>query len=119
MEFDILQNTQGKIIYSCGLTYGCYNVQKVGDVVQMCGYEEEDSKMYFIGKGVIQNVAGGMLHSRMINKGYDLLQSLSCIKMTIPYLIPLMETTSNYYNWQCKRHFVVWPIDCLRLYEVA
>ena len=26
------------------LIYGCYNVQKMGDVVQMCGYDEENSK---------------------------------------------------------------------------
>jgi len=27
--------------------------------------------MTFIGKGVIKNVAGGMLHSRVISKGYN------------------------------------------------
>jgi hypothetical protein len=45
-------------------------VHNVGDVIQMCGYEEKDSKTTFIGKGVIKNVAGGMLDSRMISKFY-------------------------------------------------
>jgi hypothetical protein len=45
-------------------------VQNVRDVVQMCGYEEEDSKMTFIGKGVIKNVAGGILHLIVIIKFY-------------------------------------------------
>ena len=42
----------------------------MGNVIHMCGYEEEDSKMCFIGKGVIKNVANVMLHSNVISKGY-------------------------------------------------
>ena len=33
----------------------------MGDVVQMCGYDEENSKTCFIGKVVIKNVGGGTL----------------------------------------------------------
>lgn len=32
-------------------------MRNVKDVVQMCGYEEEDSNTTFIGKGAIKNVA--------------------------------------------------------------
>ena len=43
-------------------------VQNVGDLVQIFGYEEENYKMTFIGKGIIKNVASGMLQSRVIGK---------------------------------------------------
>ena len=52
----------------------------------MCGYEVEDFKTW----GLIENVAGGMLHSRVIRATF-LLKSLSHIKTTIRYLIPLIE----------------------------
>jgi hypothetical protein len=45
-------------------------VHNVRDVVQMCGYEEEDSNMTFIGNGAIRNVAGGILHLIVIIKFY-------------------------------------------------
>ena len=47
-------------------TCDCYNMQIMENVVHMCGYEEEDSKTCFIGKGVIKIVANaGMLHSKV------------------------------------------------------
>ena len=61
------------------------------DVVQMCGYEEEDSKTVFIGKGVIKNVAGGMLHLRVISKGYVSLTITESCKDNYPLLDPLSE----------------------------
>ena len=32
----------------------------------LIGYEEEDLKTTFIGKGIIKNLAGGMLHNKLI-----------------------------------------------------
>ena len=86
----------------------------------MCGYEEENSKTIFIGKGIIKNVADGMLHSVVISKGYVFLTITELYKVNYPLLDNLNEddppitTIGN-----AKGHFIVWPIDCLRLYEVA
>ena len=45
-------------------------VQTAGDVIYLCGYEEEDSKAKFIGKGIIKNVACRTLHRKVIVYGY-------------------------------------------------
>ena len=45
-------------------------VQKTGNVVHICGYEEEDLKTTFIGKGIVLNLAGEMLHNKVIGEGY-------------------------------------------------
>ena len=45
-------------------------VHTAGDVVYLYGFEEEDSKAKFIGKDVIKNVAGRMLHMKVIVYGY-------------------------------------------------
>ena len=39
-------------------------------MVHICGYEEEDLKTTFIGKGIIKNFAGGMCHNKVIGGGY-------------------------------------------------
>ena len=64
-------------------------VQNVGDVVHMCGYEEEDLKMTFIGKGIIKNVASGMLHSRVTSKFYISLTITESYKDDYPLLEPV------------------------------
>lgn len=58
--------------------------RKWGDVVQMCGYEVEDFKTW----GLIENVAGGMLHSRVISKGYVSLKITQSYKDDYPLLDP-------------------------------
>jgi hypothetical protein len=47
--------------------------------------------MCFIGKGVIENVARGMLHSRVISKGYVSLKITQLYKDDYPLLDPLNE----------------------------
>ena len=44
-------------------------VQNAGDVIHICGHEE-DLEITFIGKGIIKNLAGGMLHNKVIGVGY-------------------------------------------------
>lgn len=85
--------------------------------MQICGYEEEDSKAHIIGKGVVQNVASEMLHSRVINQAY--------VSLTIT-----KSYQNNYYLFSLHKidppitaigmapnYFVLWPINWLRLYE--
>ena len=91
-------------------------MQTVEDVVYLCGYEEEDSKATFIGKGVIHNVAGGILHSKVIGKLY--------VSLTIPESYqddyPLLESLTGddppvTTIGQAKGHYILWPSDCVRL----
>lgn len=91
-------------------------VQTVGDVVYLCGYEEEDSKATFIGKGVIQNVGGGMLHGKVIGKFYISLSITESYQDDYPLLEPLTGddppvTTIG----QAKGHYILWASDCVRL----
>ena len=44
-------------------------VQKTGNVVHICGYEEEDLTT-FIGNDIVLNLAGEMLHNKVIGDGY-------------------------------------------------
>ena len=88
----------------------------MGDVVYLCGYEEEDSKATFIEKGVIQNVAGGMLHSKVIGKLYILLTITESYQDDYPLLEPFIGndppvTTID----QAKGHYILWSRDCVRL----
>ena len=57
----------------------------------MCGYEDEDSNTVLIGKGVIKNVAGGILHSRVISKGYISLKITESYKDDYPLFDPVNE----------------------------
>ena len=91
-------------------------VQTVGDVVYLCGYEEEDSKVTFIGTGVIQNVASGMLHSKVIGKLCILLTITESYQDDYPLLEPLtvedpLVTTIG----QTKGHYILKSSDCVRL----
>ena len=91
-------------------------VQTRGDVVYLCGYEEEDSKAKFIGKGVIQNVAGGMLHGKVIGKSYVSLTITESYEDDYPLLEPLSgEDPPVTTIGQGKGHFILWTGDCVRL----
>ena len=91
-------------------------VQTMGDVVYLYGYEEEDFKAKFIGNGVIQNAAGGMLHSKVIGKFYVSLTITESYPDDYPLLKPLTGddppvTTIG----QAKGHYILWSSDCIRL----
>ena len=91
-------------------------VQAMGDVVYLYGYEEEDSKAKHIAKGVIQNVAGGMLHGKLIGKMYVSLTITESYEDDYPLLEPLNGddppvTTIG----QAKGHFILWSSECVRL----
>ena len=91
-------------------------VQTVGDVVYLCGYEEEDSKATFIRKGVIQNVAGGMLHSKVIGKLYVSLTITESYQDDYPLLEPLTgDNPPVITTGQAKGHYILWPSDCVKL----
>jgi hypothetical protein len=91
-------------------------VQTMRDVVYLCGYKEEDSKAKHIRKGVIHNVAGGMLHRKMIGKFYVSLKITESYQNDYPLLEPLNGddlpiTTIG----QAKGHFILWSSECVRL----
>ena len=91
-------------------------VQKMGDVVYLCGYEEEDSKTKHIAKDVIQNVAGGTLHGKVIGKQYVSLTITESYEDDYPLLEPLdgddppVETIG-----QAKGSFILWSTECVTL----
>jgi hypothetical protein len=64
-------------------------IVQTGGVVYLCGYEEKDSKAKFVGKGVIQNVAGGMLHGNMIGMNHVSLTITESYQDDYPLLEPL------------------------------
>src|SRR5450631_4068408 len=91
-------------------------VQIVGDVVYLCGYEEKDSKATFIGKGIIQNVAGGMLHSKVIGKLYVSLTITESYQDDYLLLEPLTGDDPQVTTiGQAKGHYILWPSDCIKL----
>ena len=87
------------------------------DVVYLFGYEEEDLKAKFIGNGVIQNVASGMLHGKvMIGKHYISLAIAESYQDDYPLLEPLTGDNPQVTTiGQTKGHFIVWSSDCVRL----
>ena len=101
MEYDVI----AKYIFVTNIWL--LQCAKVVNVEQMCGYEEENS--CFIGKNVIKIVVGGMLHSRVINKGY--------VSLTITKSYndnPPITTIGT-----AKGHFVICLVDCQKLYEAT
>ena len=91
-------------------------VQTVGDVVYLCGSEEKVSKATFVRKGVIQNVAGGMLHGKVIGKLYVSLTITESYQDDYPLLESLTGddppiTTTHH----AKGHYILWSSDCVRL----
>ena len=91
-------------------------VQTMGDVVYLCGYEEEDSKAKHIGKGVIQNVVDGMLHGKMIGKLYVSLTIRESYQDDYPLLEPLNGDDPPVITiGQAKCHFILWSSECVRL----
>ena len=88
---------------------------------------KKTSRRASLEKGVIQIVAGWMLHSKVISKGYISLTITKSCKDDYPLLDFLNEgdppkTTigkgKENKNLKIKK-FVVWPIDCLSLYEAT
>jgi hypothetical protein len=85
-------------------------------VVYLCGYEEEDSKAKFIGKGVIQNVAGGILHGKVIGTNYISLAITESYEDDYPILEPLTgDDPLITLIGQTRFHFILWSSDCVRL----
>ena len=78
-------------------------VQTVGDVVYLCGYEEEDSKAKFIEKGIIKNVAGRMLHMKVIVYDYVSLAITESLEddYFFNWTYHWRRPSSNY-NWQSE-----------------
>ena len=95
-------------------------VQNAGDVVHICGHEEEDLKTTFIGKGIMHNLQGGKCHNKVIGEGYISLTFTETYKDDYSLCFPLSEddppitTIGN-----AKGHYVLWPNDCVRLYAPA
>jgi hypothetical protein len=92
-------------------------VQSPGDMVHICGYEEEDLKTTFIGKGIMHNLKGGRCHDKVIGEDYISLTFTETYKDDYPLCIPLIDddppiTTID----KAKCHYVIWPNDCVRLY---
>ena len=91
-------------------------VQTAGDVVYLCGYEEVDSKTKFIVKGVIQNVAGKMLHKMVIGNGYVSLAITESFEDDY-HLLELLTgddppvTTIG----KAKGHYILWSSECVKL----
>ena len=95
-------------------------VKNPGDVVHICGYENEDLKMTFIGKGIMQNLAREMWHNKVIGSGYISLTFTESYKDDYPLRFSLIEddppiTTIG----KTKDHYVIWPNNCIRLYAHA
>lgn len=82
----------------------------------MFGYKEEDSKAKFIGNGVIQNVAGGMLHGVVIGKHYVLLTITESYQDDYLLIEPLTgdDLPVNTIG-QTKGQFILWSSDCVKL----
>ena len=92
-------------------------VQISGDVVHICGYKEEDLKTTFIGKGIVMNLAGGMLHNKVIDEGYVSLTFTKTYKDEYPLYFPQSEDGSPITTiGNAKDHYILWPRDCVRLY---
>lgn len=86
-------------------------------MVHICGYEEEDSKTTFIGKGIIHNLEGGRCHNKTIGEGYISLTFTETYRNDYPLIFPLNDddppiTTIG----KAIGHYVIWPNDCVRLY---
>ena len=70
----------------------------------------------FIEKGVIQNVVGGMLHSKVIGKLYVSLIITESYQDDYPLLEPLTGVDPPVITiGQAKGHYILWPSDCIRL----
>ena len=90
-------------------------VQTKGDVVYLCGYNSEDSKAKFIGKGVNHNIASGMLHGKVIGNGYVSLAITESLEDDYSLLEPLTEddppvTTIG----KTKGHYILWSSECVK-----
>jgi hypothetical protein len=91
-------------------------VQTTGDLVYLRGYDSPDSKAKTIGKGVVQNVAGGMLHGKVIGNGYVSLAVTESLEDDYPLLEPLTGddppvTTIG----KAKGHYILWSSECVKL----
>ena len=90
-------------------------VQTKGDEVYLCGYDSDESKAKYVGKGVIQHVAGGMLHGKVIGNGYVSLAITESLEDDYPLLEPLSGddppvTTIG----KAKGHFILWSSECVK-----
>ena len=92
-------------------------VLSAGDVVHICGYEEKYLKTTFIKNSIVKNLAGGMLHNKVIGGGYISFTFTETYKDDYPLCFPPFEddppitTIGN-----AKDHYVLWLNDCVRLY---
>ena len=86
-------------------------------MVHICGNEYEPLKSTFIENGIIKNIVGGMLHSKVIGGIYISLTFTVTYDDDYPLYFSFNEddppiTTIG----KAKCHYVIWPNDCVRLY---
>ena len=85
-------------------------------MVYLFDYEEEDSKAKFIGKCVIHNVAGVMLHGKVIGKHYVSLTMVESYQDDYSLFEPLTgDDPPVTIIGQAKGHFILWSNDCIKL----
>ena len=95
-------------------------MQNARDVVHIYGHEEEHLKTIFIGKCIVKNLAGGMLHNKVIGGDYISLIFINTYKDDYNLYIHLSEDDPSITTiGNAKDHYVLWPNDYVRLNGLA
>ena len=95
-------------------------MQTMEDVVYLYYYEDEYLKGRFIGNGVIHNVAGGMLHRKVIGKIYVLLTITKSYEDDNPLFDPLTRNNPPVITiGQAKGNYILWSSVYVRLYSAT